>query len=325
MKFSTLLAALLGTTLLAAAAQASHTAGTSLGTGSGSSITTESAVPLAPGGWSVGTRWESQVSDRLTDDELLQIKTDDPEADLHSVDQLHVLSLDMAYGISENVTLGLTLPWVERKDVRAPEDTGEGIEVLRLGDSKGLGDLKLFGLYRFFREAATSRHAALLFGTSIPIGQDEEVDREGDLFEQEFQPGSGSWDPFLGLAYTQGFGRIGLDASVTYTAVGRGSQATNLGDYLAYNAGLAYALTPDAALRWNAVLELNGLWRDRQEVGSETLANSGGNWIELTPGITLSTPGWTAFANVGLPIVNDPNGDQDKHDYRFLLGFRLRH
>lgn len=324
MKFNTVIPAFLGAALLAPASQASHTAGTSLGTGSGSSITTESAVPLAPGGWSVGTRWERQVSDRINDNELLQIKTDDPEADLHSIDQLNVFSLDFAYGLTENVTLGLTLPWVERQDVRAPEDSGLGVEVLELGDSRALGDLKLFGLWRFFKEAATTSHAGLLFGLSTPTGKDDDTDAEGNLFEQEFQPGSGSWDPFLGIAYTRGFGRIGLDTSITYTLVNEGSQNTDLGDYLAYNAGLAYALTPDAKLRWNAVVELNGLWRDKQEIGSESVVNSGGSWLELTPGIALSGSGWTAFANVGLPLVNDPNGDQDKHDYRVLLGFRLR-
>ena len=36
------------------------------------------------------------------------------------------------------------------------------------------------------------------------------------------------------------------DLSVTYTLVNEGSQSTDLGDYFAYNAGLAYALTPDA-------------------------------------------------------------------------------
>jgi hypothetical protein len=324
MKFSTFFPALLATWLIAPVALASHTAASSLGTGSGSSINTESAVPLATGGWSLGLRYEQQQSDRLTDEEMEQIATNDPDADLHSIDQLNVISLDAAYGLTENLTLGVTLPWVERQDVRAPEDEGEGVEIGREGDSSGMGDLKLFGLWRFFKEAATTSHAGLLFGLSVPSGKDDDTEAEGGPFEQEFQPSSGSWDPFLGVAYTRGFGRVGLDASVTYTLVNEGSQDTDLGDYLAYNAGLAYALTPDAPLRWNAVLELNGLWRDRQDIGSETLRNSGGSWLELTPGITLSGARWTAFANVGLPIVNEPNGDQDEHDYRFLLGFRVR-
>jgi hypothetical protein len=324
MKFNTLVPAFLGAFLLAPATLAGHTAASSLGTGSGSSINTESAVPLTRDGWSLGLRYEQQQSDRLTDAEMEQIVTDNPDADLHSIDQLIVISLDAAYGLTENLTLGLTLPWVERQDVRAPEDEGGGVEIGREGDSKGMGDLKVFGLWRFFQEAATTSHAGLLFGISVPTGKDDDTEAEGGPFEQEFQPGSGSWDPFLGVAYTRGFGRVGLDASVTYTLVNEGSQDTDLGDYLAYNAGLAYALTPDAPLRWNAVLELNGLWRDKQEIGSETLGNSGGSWLELTPGITLSGTTWTAFANVGLPIVNEPNGNQDEHDSRFLLGFRVR-
>ena len=318
-------AAAIFTAFVFTSAHASHTAATSLGTGSGSSINTESAVPLTAGAWSIGTRFEQQVSDRLSDSELTAIVTADPDADVHSVDKVNVVSLDFAYGLTADLTIGMTMPWVERTDVRVPEDTGDGVEVARDGDSSGLGDMKVFGMWRFFEDAATTSNAGLLFGLSVPTGKDDVTDNQGERFEEEFQPGSGSWDSFLGVAYSRGFGRIGLDASVTYALINEGAQNTDLGDYLSYNMGVAYALTPDAPLRWNAVLELNGLWRDKQTIGSETDPNAGGNWLEVTPGVTLNGRTWGAFANVGLPIVNEPNGDQDKHGYRFMLGFRLRH
>jgi hypothetical protein len=318
-------AAAMSTAFVLTPAHASHTAATSLGTGSGSSINTESAVPLTAGAWSLGTRFEQQVSDRLSDSELTAIVTANPDADVHSVDKVNVVSLDFAYGLTADLTVGLTLPWVERTDVHVPEATGEGVVVNQDGDSSGVGDMKVFGMWRFFEEAATTSNAGLLFGLSVPTGKDDVTDNQGERFEQEFQPGSGSWDPFLGVAYSRGFGRIGLDASVTYTLINEGAQNTDLGDYLSYNLGMAYAFTPDAQLRWNAVLELNGLWRDKQTIGPETDPNSGGNWVEVTPGVTLSGSSWGAFANFGIPIVNDPNGDQDKHGYRFMLGFRYRH
>ena len=305
-----------------AVADASHTAATSLGASSGSSINTESAIPLDAGSWTVGYRYEQQQSDRLSDDEMLAIKEADLDADVHSVDSLISNTLLAAYGLTADLTVGITLPYIERKDVRAPEFNGSEVELLHDDNSKGFGDVKVYGLWRFFQDAATTQNLAVIFGTSIPTGPDNEKTNGGELFEAEFQPGSGSWDPFAGLAYSRGFGRIGLDASVSYVLVNEGSQNTDLGDYLSYNVGVAYGLTPDADLRWNVVLELNGLSRDKQVANGVSNSNSGGDWLELAPGITASGKHWGAYANLGLPLINEPNGDQDKHDYRFLIGFR---
>ena len=38
--------------------------------------------------------------------------------------------------------------------------------------------------------------------------------------------------------------------------------------------------------------------------------NSGGNVVYLSPGIRYSLDRWSAFASVGLPIVNEVNGVQ---------------
>jgi hypothetical protein len=189
--------------ICSAAAQASHTAATSLGTSSGGSINTESAIPLEMGSWTVGFRSEQQQSDRLSDEELLAIKSADPDADVHSVDSLISNTLLAAYGVTADVTLGITLPWIERQDVRAADDHDGEVEVHQDGDSTGIGDARVYWLWRFFQDAATTQNTALIFGTSVPIGKDDETTGEGELFEAEFQPGSGSWDPFAGLAYSR--------------------------------------------------------------------------------------------------------------------------
>ena len=44
---------------------------------------------------------------------------------------------------------------------------------------------------------------AVLFGIKTPTGATNERDVSGVLFEAEFQPGSGSWDPMFGFAFTQ--------------------------------------------------------------------------------------------------------------------------
>ncbi len=303
---------------------ASHTAATALGTGSAGSIVTDSAVPLEPGQWTIGARYDFQEMDQLSEEELIALREADPDADLHTVESVTTISLTGAWGLNENLTLGFTLPYLNRQDVREPHAEDGEVEIESLGDSKGIGDLTVYGLWRFFADPGADANASVLFGIKTPTGKDDEYSPEGERLEQEFQPGSGSWDPFVGLAYSRGFGRWGLDASTTYLFATEGSQDTDLGDLVTYNLGLSYALNQDAAVRWGLVLELNGLWRDKLEENGETERNSGGHWLNLAPGLTASGKHWTGFANVGFPIVNEPNGDQDEQDWRFLIGFRYQ-
>jgi hypothetical protein len=173
-------------------ALAAHMASTRLATGSSNSINTESAVPLEAGAWSFSLRYEEQQFDRLSDEELLGLAEAHPEADLHSVESVKTTLFNVSYGINDNLTLSLGLPTVERKDIRAPhfhEEDNE-FEIEQEGDSQGIGDAKLYGLWRFAQ--GKSHSTSLIFGISAPTGKDDDTSPEGELFEQEFQPGSGS-------------------------------------------------------------------------------------------------------------------------------------
>ena len=318
--------AILTTTCLAcsSSALASHMASTTLSTGSHTSINTESAVPLPATAWSLAVRYEEQQFDRLSDDTILSLAEADPDADLHSVEAVKTTLFNVSYGFSENVTLSLSLPFVERTDIRAPhlhEEDNE-LEVEREGDSSGIGDAKLFGHWRFAK--GENHSTSLIFGISAPTGKDDDTSPEGEMYEQEFQPGSGSWDPLLGIAYSRSFGRIGLDASTTYNLVSEGSQQTDLGDWVTYNAGVSYLLNPDPGLQWRLVVEANGLWRDKLNQDGEDERNAGGHWLNLAPGIVAGGENWSVFVNVALPVVNDPGGDQDEQDYRLQIGFQFR-
>ena len=317
------LAAVLAFLVCSPAALAAHMASTSLATGSSSSINTESAVPLEAGAWSFSLRYEEQQFDRLSDEELLRLAGADPEADLHSVESVKTTLFNVSYGLNDNLTLGISLPFVERTDIRAPhfhEEDNE-FEIEHEGDSKGIGDAKLYGLWRFAQ--GENHSTSMIFGISVPTGKDDDTSPEGELYEQEFQPGSGSWDPLIGIAYSRSFDRVNLDTSATYNLVNEGSQQTNLGDWFTYNAGLSYLLSSGSGLDWRVVVEANGLWRDRLTAEGVEERNSGGHWLNLAPGIVAGRDNWSVFANVAFPVVNSPGGDQDEQDYRFQIGFQF--
>jgi hypothetical protein len=179
----------------------------------------------------------------------------------------------------------------------------------------------LFGLWRFAQSEVSS--TALIFGVKAPTGKDDDTSSDGELFEQEFQPGSGSWDPLIGIAYSRSFDRVSLDTSVAYSLVGEGSQQTDLGDLMTYNAGLSYRLGSGPGLGWRVVVEANGVWRDKLTQDGEEEHNSGGHWLNIAPGIVAGRDKWSVFANVAFPVVNNPGGVQDEQDYRIQIGFQF--
>jgi hypothetical protein len=83
-------------------------------------------------------------------------------------------------------------------------------------------------------------------------------------------------------AYTYAFAPFVFDTNLLYTAVTEGDQNTDLGDIADYNFSLAYRLgarrgqhhhdRSPSRLAWDAVLELNGEWREKLEVSGDVLS-----------------------------------------------------
>ena len=71
------------------------------------------------------------------------------------------------------------------------------------------------------------------------------------------------------------------------------------------------------------VLELNGEWHARQEIDGVRDPNSGGNVVYLSPGVRFSMDGWSGFASVGIPVVNQMYGVQAEPNWRLLTGIAV--
>ena len=314
-----------------------------LGGSTGSPIYTESALTLPSGRWSAGWRSEYVNQGRFRDQRL-------EDTELHSTDALWSNTLIVAYGVSDDLTLALRLPYAQRYDVREAEhhqDAGgdighakhgdptgadQGGEILDLGDPDGLGDATLFGEYRFFRSADARTHLALLAGIKAPTG---ETGRRGggERLETEMQPGSGSWDSLLGFAATHLRGALAWDASLLYSFVNPGAQGTDLGDVFSYNLAASYRLggarppSPyelDRRHNWDLVMELNGEWRDREAIHGKRQGDTGGNLVYLSPGVRyLHHSGWSLALSLGVPLIQDLNGSQVEPDYRLVSAIHV--
>lgn len=322
-------------------ASATHTSALALGAGTLSApINTETAITIPQGHFAGGLRTQFVKFNQLSDDQLLRLREEDPEADLHSTESLLSTSLLLAYGLSENFTVGLRLPFVKRDDMREPphheEGGGHGHEeesagVEKLGSASGIGDLVVFGQFRFLHWQHSDTHAALLLGVKTPSGSTSEKSRGGEKLEAELQPGSGSWDGIFGLSFTQNFSPVTINSSLVYTVVTEGTQDTDLGDVFNYNLAVSYRLPlgggrkgdyfflGEGGIGVDLILEYNGQWRDKTRVGSRSDGNSGGSLGYISPGVRVLLGRHTSVNfSYGHPVVDALNGDQDNVDYRLV-------
>ncbi|MFQ5956453.1 MAG: transporter [Candidatus Brocadiales bacterium] len=313
---------------------ASHAAVSGLGLGRSGPIITTPAVPLPVGSFFADIRWDRTEFSRFTDSQLTGFAQKEREVD--STDSLLALSIGLAYGATKDLTVGFRMPYVWQHDIREGEhEDGEGA-LKREGDSADFGDLTLYGMYRFIENKNRDFHFAGLFGLKFPTGRTTERTNLGGRFEQEHQPGSGSWDPMAGLAFTKHWGRLSLDTNVLYTFATNGSQRTNLGDRFDYNLALSYRLTKERHVHdhehdldhnahlhidWDLVMELNGLWNQKLEIRDRDDDDSGETLLFLSPGVRMLVNNRLSFTAAFLfPIQEDTNGLEHETDYRVIWG-----
>ena len=317
------------------------------------SITTLTAITLPKGARTFGIETQF-VSNNVIGDIDLALFAEEGEQ-VHSVEGLRNLSFNAAYGLSDKLTLGFNLPYVTRTGIRegthhheeeGHEEEGdttghdehedshaaeEAPEVSVLGDSSGLGDLTLYSQYRFVGNSDSRTHVSLLLGLKIPTGRTDVVSDEGDRFETEHQPGSGSWDTLAGFSLTRQWSGVSLDSNVLYAFAGDGAQNSNMGDVFNYNVAVSHRMEHEhesahhhhstVESSWDVAMELNGEWRDFVTVAGVRQAHTGGNMLYLAPSVRFnSSNGWSAYASLGVPVVENLNGVQSDPKYRLFIG-----
>jgi hypothetical protein len=237
--------------------------------------------------------------------------------------------------VSDDLTLSARLPYIERRNIREGEIEDGDAEAHTHGDSAGLGDLLLFGQYRLIEQNNTD--VGLLFGLKAPTGKTNDKDDDGNRFETEFQPGSGSWDLLIGASASHNTDKVGYHANVLLNKTNKGSQSTEIGDMLSYNLAMTYRLNgedhsnhnhvhdtdPDGAIKWDAVLELNGETRRKNKISGQSEQHSGGTTVFVSPGLRATMGQFGGFISVGLPIIENMNGKQTDIDARVIAGLSL--
>jgi hypothetical protein len=292
----------------------------SIGASSGHAgpITTITAATPTTGQWGIDLHTEFIKFDSFSNDKLTGFAERDRE--VHNADYIQAYFLGLSYGVTDSLAVHLRIPYLYRNDISESEPPDE---IHRHGDAKGFGDLSVHLHQRLLGSGKGDLLLTLLAGLEMPAGRTSDKDDHGEVFEAEFQPGSGSWDPSIGLSVTKNFGSFSFDCNILYTLVTEGTQDTDLGDILNYNAALSYRAVAKPFVL-DLIGELNGVSAAKEEIDGRKDPDSGGNIILFSPGIRVGLgESVILFGSYSVPVVEDLNGIQNEIDYRLVFGVNV--
>ena len=222
------------------------------------------------------------------------------------------------YNLATDAVITLAVPYVikEKKLVDGSHQ-----------DARGVGDIRLFGKYRFYRDdfPRGSKQMAATFGLELPTGATNKT-KDGVKLPPPLQLGSGSVDPFFNVAagWITAFHTVEGGVQFKYNSPHDGFR---FGPVFNYDLSYSYSIypgwpVPNAQL--NLLLEFNGEHREPSTNRSGKVPNSGGDTIFLSPGIQyILFDNALVEASFQYPVVDEENGKQLNQDYRVLFGFRV--
>jgi hypothetical protein len=123
--------------------------------------------------------------------------------------------LSATYGITNRLNVSLTLPYNSVVNIQSgiPGETQPEI----LGTSSGISNIKASIQYVLLqRQKCAGWEMIPMIGVIAPTGDHSNVALNGDLFDDQFQPGANAWVPLLGITADKSFGKFSFHTSATY-------------------------------------------------------------------------------------------------------------
>lgn len=203
----------------------------------------------------------------------------------------------------KRLTIGAILPWVTSWIQRPPGPQGT---------VNGLGDLELAARLVVFQEKSFAPHHVIwaMGGLKFPTGP-RVTDSMGFVVPPDDQPGSGSWDPFVGVTYAW------FSGALWSAYLNAGYKQTTRG-YHGYRRGSIFTGTVAAQAQpwnWGAFqLGLDATWSQADELANgNDMPNTGGTVMRLAPAfVAAPRMDLTMRLAVLIPAYQNWNGVQNE-------------
>lgn len=203
---------------------------------------------------------------------------------------------------------------------------------LTSGSAAGLGNITLWGKYRFYRTVKTygDRQAALRFGLELPTGKktapDEREVNAPAYVRQQLTPISGGLSTHFDATFSQAGGRFIYGGNVE--GILRSERdGFRTGHEVRVNTDLEYVLLP---FKYDApgkelfvILETSFVHRGLGRVNSAVVPGSNSTEYYIAPGLQYAAdPRFVIEGSIQLPVVRNTGTLVLRNDTNILLGIR---
>ena len=171
--------------------------------------------------------------------------------------------------------------------------------------------------------AQTVSTSAAYFGLKLPTGKTDVKNADGDEAERTLQPGSGTTDFVIGGSYSMAAPMRNL----SWFVQGLAQLPTNEKDEYrpGHRLNLDLGSRYDMGERLGLLLQVNALFKARDQGANAEPEDTGGKFLFLSPGLSYAfTRQVQAYGFVQLPIYQDVNGVQLVARYAFAAGLNVR-
>jgi hypothetical protein len=218
--------------------------------------------------------------------------------------------LEFNYGFTKKISLTGLLSFVNQTRVITSGNRDDKINAYGFGDAVLLLKYNLINLNLF-----NQKELSIGSGIKFPIGK-YDIENNGILLPADLQPGTGSWDFLFWGYFSQGFGignPVNLFTNISYKLNGFNKRFSN--SELGYKFGNELITSLGFGLRTDYFFDLTLFLRYRNtsadEFDEDKIANTGGNWVYLIPGLNLKTiDNFTLRLNSQIPVYRKLDGTQ---------------
>lgn len=217
-------------------------------------------------------------------------------------------------------------------EIEVPVSRTEFSDGVNSGSGSGLGNITLWGKYRFFRTVKTygDRQASFRFGLELPTGKKTAPTAQqvnaSEFVRQQLTPIGGGLSPHFDLTFSQAGGRFIFGGNLE--AVIRSERdGFRMGHEVRFNTDLEYVLLPldyeKPGKELFLILETGFVMRGRGKVNGQTVADSKSTEFYIAPGLQYAAhPQFVIEGSVQFPVFRNSGMQILRNDLNLLLGVK---
>lgn len=233
----------------------------------------------------------------------------------------NLAQLDLSYGVTTDLTIQLAVPFFNQRvhehfdglSAANPEGT-----FFRSDGTDGFGDVRVIGKYNLL---TTTKHLVVGgLGVKLPTGESNLRDSFGAINEPTLMPGTGSLDALASVFYAYQIFPHELEAffSGSYQFNSENSREYLFGNTTLLNGGIGYQALPYLYLSG----QINARIQPHDQFIGQHVDGTGGEWVNLTPGVRLQPNSTTQLYAFGqIPVYQRINESNLVPSWGILFGF----